>query len=444
MQPSDRRAVTRRAVLAACGTAMIAGCANRDRNGSTPNATPEGADGQKTPRNASTQTNTQSAETTDTDSPRTRSTSTPVSIGSVAGEWSHPEHDAGGTRYASETTGPAATPQTAWRVESAGVVGFAIAESRLFLVRTDSCVALDATSGESVWSVDLPSTTMPATATVESPPGPVYADETVFVAAGSELRALRADDGSERWTVSLPPGPVLDLAVADGQAYVTTGETGSGDSGHLTAVATADGSERWRMAADQVRQPAGTLASAVAVEDTTVGGISARSDGSYTVNFALDKTDGTERWVSTGRNHGGALTVANDRVYTGGFQGYVGPQDAASGERIWEVNIGPPVNTIALDDERVYVSSTPVSGAQVSAFSLSGEEQWTADGGGTLAVADAVYLAQPSATTAFNRTDGTVRWTLPRPSEVNPVGLAVVDSVLFEATENAVRALVST
>lgn len=443
MPPSSGQTTTRRAFLAVCGLTTITGCSGVETETPT-NASPQPTNTRTSTAESAGTTSTRSSRATSEHSPETRSTSTPGSIRTVTGEWSHPGYDAGGTRHVSGTTGPATKPQVAWRVERSGILGFVIAESRLFLLRNTACVALDATSGETVWHVSLPSPTMPATASVTSMPGPVYADETVFVAAGGDLRALRSDDGSTRWTVSLPGGPITDMAVTGEQLYVTTGETDNGNAGYLTAVATADGGERWHLAADQVRQPAGTIASEVAVHGDTVAAISAASDGSYTVNFTVETTDGGKRWTSTGRNHGRALTVAGDSVYTGGFQGYVGPENATSGERRWEANVGPPVKTIAVDSERTYVSTTHVSGEQITAFSLSGDEHWATDGSGELAVADTVYVAQPSTTRALDRADGNERWSLSRSSESNPVGIAVCDSTLFEATENTVRALVET
>lgn len=372
--------------------------------------------------------------------PTTIQSSTPIPTHNI-GKWSHPDYDAGGSRYVSGTTGPVTEPQAAWQVERPGIWGFAVAENRLFLLRDTACDAFDVASGEAVWQHSLPSTKMPATANITSLPGPVYANETVYVVAGTDLRALRSHDGSEQWTTSLPGGPITDMAVAGEHIYVTTGEADSGSSGHLTTVATEDGSERWRTAADQVRQPAGTLGSEVAVQEDTVAAISAEGGGSYTVTFTVEKTDGAKHWASTGQNHGRALTVTDDRVYTGGFQGYVKAQDASSGERLWEVNVGPPVETIAIDNERVYVSTTFGSGKQIAAFSLSGDEQWTTTGAGILAVADAVYITQPSTTRALDRETGKERWSVTRSSESEPVGLAVFDSTLFEATEKTVRAL---
>lgn len=421
--------MNRRRFLATTGSSFsffVAGCTSIDVNSTS---------GSSLPPKSST------PETTLTTSPK--ATQTPIPTLDNA-EWTHPGYDAGGTRYVSGTLGPATKPRTAWRVESSGVLGFAIAEGRLFVLRETACVALDATSGETVWEVSLPSPNLPASTNITSMPGPVYADKTVFVAAGNNLLALSSGDGSEQWTISPPGGPITDLAVTGERVYVTTTETDSGGSGHLTAVETGDGSERWHVAADQIRQPAGTIASEVAVGGDAVATISAMSDGSYTVNFTVEKTDGAKRWTSTGRNHGRALTVADDRVYTGGFQGYVGPENATTGERLWEANVGPPVKTIAVDNERVYVSTEHVSGAQITAFSKSGDQQWMFEGSGVLAVADGVYIAQPSMTRALDRGNGNERWSLPRSSESNPVGLAVLDSILFEATENTVRALVET
>lgn len=162
---------------------------------------------------------------------------------------------------------------------------------------------------------------MLTTVNITSMSGPVHADEAVFVTAGSHLRALRSDDGSEQWTTSLPGGPITDMA-------------GTGDHAH-----------------------------------------------------------------------------------TGGFHGYVGPKNATSGEGLWEANVGPPVKIIAVDDKRVSISTTHASGAQIAAFSLSGDKQWTTDGAGGLAVADAGYIAQPSTTRADDRGDGTERWSLSRSSE---------------------------
>jgi outer membrane protein assembly factor BamB len=72
------------------------------------------------------------------------------------------------------------------------------------------------------------------------PAGVAADDDAVYVGAGRALTALAAADGGERWAASLS-GSVRTPAVGDGVVYVGA----SGENARLRALDAADGTERW-------------------------------------------------------------------------------------------------------------------------------------------------------------------------------------------------------
>ena len=102
---------------------------------------------------------------------------------------------------------------------------------------TERLFALERDSGAVAWDWELSRKTL-------SPPA--YADGTLYVgewypyANTGRLHALDASDGNVTWTYRIEKGAVLWPTVADDTVYIGQGK-------EFTAIATADGTRRWRL-----------------------------------------------------------------------------------------------------------------------------------------------------------------------------------------------------
>lgn len=98
-------------------------------------------------------------------------------------------------------------------------------------------VALDAGTGQQVWTVE--------TESEFGASGPAVANGTVYV-AGDKVYALNVTDGTEVWNSPFEYGRTVGSTptVVNGTVYV-----GSAD-GYLYAINTSDGTEKWQFEAD--------------------------------------------------------------------------------------------------------------------------------------------------------------------------------------------------
>lgn len=160
-------------------------------------------------------------------------------------------------------------------------------------------LALDATDlGRRAWRVEFDDSVAP----------PAVVDDTVHVATASEVAALDAADGSERWTagvadVGFPP------TVHDGSVHLSV--TPEFDPGEIVTLDAADGRERWR-------RERGNDAELALAGGTLY----------YAAGDALGATgaDGTPRWEYTAAGGGvsfGRPSVAAGLVFVGGDDGAV-------------------------------------------------------------------------------------------------------------------------
>lgn len=115
----------------------------------------------------------------------------------------------------------------------------------------------------------------------------IDADGTIYVGAGDDLCALSPVDGAVKWRVTLygwiPSTPTIGL---DGRVYVTDANN-TFQPGNLYAVNKADGTVIWTKESYGDKSSVPTLG-----PDGTLYG--ARTDGRV---YALDPTDGSERWI---------------------------------------------------------------------------------------------------------------------------------------------------
>lgn len=240
-----------------------------------------------------------------------------------------------------------------------------------------------------LWSVDL-----------ESNVGtPVVANETVYAAGESDIRALEAATGEERWRYGVgrsqgsPPTVAEEVVYAspgDGFLYaIEAGEfvwsTSVSDVGMATRYGSprvhddtvvaqdkyivggydrATGDERWRHSLQN-------YITGIAVRDGTA--FVAAAAGGKAVS-AFDVQSGERRWTYDGLNGSHAPTVVDGTVY-GGSHYYMFALDAASGEREWkaEVNGVAPASP-AIADGSIYALEE--SGDLFEAATDSGEIRW--------------------------------------------------------------------
>ena len=251
----------------------------------------------------------------------------------------------------------AATGEVQWRTENAHRGDPFVADGVVYVANA----AYDAATGERLWY---------GTGTLAG-----VSDGTAYLHNGSTVWAHDAATGEVQWRARLPTSAdTVDAegAVTSDRVYLTV-ETANA-SHPVYALSTDDGSVAWTHAveasSDDVRA---NLVSAPAVHDGSVY-VSARGD-TATVH-ALDATTGDERWsYDTPADHLSAPTVGNDTVYLGGryfsklaeVGDTVAPAtvavyalDATDGTERWNYSTGETSGLVAyapvVDDGRAYVT----------------------------------------------------------------------------------------
>ena len=216
--------------------------------------------------------------------------------------------------------------------------------------------------------------------------GPRVADATVYCPTGDTLHARATDDGGKRWAHEWE-GNLTSMPTVDGDT-VYVGNTdratyhgeGSAYPEDLFALATSDGSVRWKRA----------LAN-------ELGGAPVAADGRLYVQlgtskvYALDPTDGTTIWQTSevsvyGGAVGGLVVVDGTLVASAG--NYLVGLDPSSGDVPWRFNttateiISNDGTAIApvTDGQRVYAGHLEVTGTETTLYALDptkGEEHWS-------------------------------------------------------------------
>ncbi len=159
-------------------------------------------------------------------------------------------------------------------------------------------------------------------------------------ASGGEL-AWSIDIGVESWS---QPGAVGDLVVF-----------GAND-GVVRAINSGDGSEAWRVATDGPVRGGVTVADSIAYvvsDDGALYAIDARGEVAWTASLGTSVAERTDY-----DNYGSAPAVGGGVVYAATQSGHVGAVSVATGELLWSVDVGAPVESgLALGEGRVHVST---------------------------------------------------------------------------------------
>jgi outer membrane protein assembly factor BamB len=190
---------------------------------------------------------------------------------------------------------------------------------------------------------------------------PAVVDGTLYLNLSGRLAALDAETGEELWSHAPPVAdrePLAatgDAAVAFDRSPVVSGDTvyGVDNVGRLHALDTADGGERWRFRPAEA-PPAfggeGRSGSRPAVADGVV--YAGFTDGHVR---AFDAATGEQRWsFRTWNAMTGAPAVTEGTVYIGGHDTMVYALARASGERRWEFSTDGVVTGVSVSGARAY------------------------------------------------------------------------------------------
>lgn len=380
---------SRRALLASLATATLAGC-----SASTPDG---GADA--TPTTPGDETPTE---------PRP---STPEHIDA---DWPMPAHDAGRSNY-SPVDGPTGPVAELWSTPvDASLSGPVLADETLYVGGDDGTVrAVDATTGAERWrrSVGAPADT------------PWVLGDRLFVPTTESIVAFGVRDGTEAWRADTP-GRAAVLVASHGIYWLTQEPV-------VVGLERTDGSERWRTALRDPREPhlfAGE--GAVFVSTGTNGRIP------WTFDPETGEVVGDE--PEPGHDFPAERFALDGTVYAvDPFFGIVHGDEWSQG-----VEAGGE-SALSGGGDRVYYVAD--SGDRPGLYALSrtdGTVEWTTDVvtavlGRPVVTDGCVLVRDQDALHCFDPVDGTERWSRPGDGIDRFV---VADDLVFTTGDGAIRA----
>lgn len=228
-----------------------------------------------------------------------------------------------------------------WRVESGDATGGVVHGGRLYgTFGGRRVVAIDTADGSTAWASGNP----PVGGGLDPASGQLYVDSEEQVDGNYPVAAVDAATGEGLWS--------FVTSTDDGSPFVATGAVRQGDTVYLTEYG-------------------GTL-------------------------FALDASDGTERWRyrTDGDTREGPLVVG-DTVYLGALDDGIHAV-TASGERRWRYDLDGPIWLESADDRGVVAARIGKDESDLVAVGPGGDERWTFTTAGrpnpTAAVGTRVYL----------------------------------------------------
>jgi len=273
--------------------------------------------------------------------------------------------------------GPTTAPETAWTslsTESTVETPMAIDRDKVIVATEDEILhALDITSGDAEWTVDLEAA--PTTA-------PAIADETVYIGTDKGIHAHRVGDGKLQWTMSLDT--VTELVAGDA-VYVGTGAG-------VNAFAPATGTQQW-----------------ISTREEPVASLAVGDEHVYTASgetiAALDSSTGEQQWTIKTSGRELSLAVNHDALAVVTCSD-VAVHDPVTGEQLWADNEGGQPTAVALAHGHIYQTTDSV----VRALNVqTGTEGWrTALDAttGPVVVGDNVYVGTERELVALDAEDG--------------------------------------
>lgn len=335
-------------------------------------------------------------------------------------QWPQIHYGPGHTGSASEVTPPSGELQTGWRSDpGSSLTAPIVADGKVF-VGGDGVYAFDAESGLGEWHFEADGST-----------GVAYSDGFVYAVSGGALRAIDAETGDSLWSHAVPENfsGASAPTVADGGVFVCWG-IDDGDGSQIYRFDPTSGDVVWETDDEEI----GLLSQTPLVADGLV--VTGSNEGLW----AFDAETGERQWhVDHGTD--GPPTYADGLVVIHDLDGLVAI-DPSIGSVRWErYDFDGRVYTApAFADGTLYTGSSQLHAID----STTGETDWTAgiSINGCVAVTDeSVVVGDYYGDIGIvDRADGTIRQVLSL--ERVPTQPAMADGRLHVTTRGGVQTLV--
>lgn len=281
----------------------------------------------------------------------------------------------------------------------------------------ETVYALDAQTGEELWTVETPDWTKIRALEV--------VDETLCVGTRSNVFAVSTDEQSIQWTLAMGRSYGARVTVNAGSVYVC----GDGD---VYSLSISDGKIQWRTDVEGLRE-----STPVVVGDSVY--LTSQYDGVY----CLSTSDGSETWS---RELEGefftAPAVADGTLYVGTDEGLFRALSTDNGDRQWQTEVSEGVlGSAVLGDGLAYIGSG--SGYTMALSTDDGTERWRLDTSGRIShnvavVDDVVYLVDgDESVRAIDATDRTQQWQYELTDSWFTSQPTVVDGTVYVGTSEA-------
>lgn len=411
-------------VLGAIGAGGLAGCTSDGQERNEPTRTDTVT---VTATRTPTESPPESREQPETSTPEATGTPVPSDVGGAPMF----RYDAANTGAAPDESGPTADVTDRWRFEDAdGKDTFLSVQDGTVYVDSNSLLAMDAVDGTVRWTTD------------EAMGTPAIADGTVYTGGSTSVYAVAVEDGTRQWRTRIGR-PDAPITLAGGTVYVGSGvgEARGGDH-FLRAIDANDGTERWQFDEREGRF------SVPAVADGTVFVANDGEWGTNTRLYAFDAADGRKLWQFTIENSWQNKPMYNPAVSDGtvyiAYAATIYAIDSSDGTKLWEFQFDQiGVSDLAVHDGTVYAGSS--RGHLTAIDANGGTEQWRLERAtdrvhAPVVVGGTVYSAGGRIVYAVDATSGKELWRFVTRHRVT-ASPTVVDGVVFVPAVGDVYAL---
>lgn len=328
-------------------------------------------------------------------------------------KWPRPGRDAANTAAAPDCRAVQPDSDSAWQAGSHETTAPVVADDRVVAGRADGTVtARDNWSGERLWRTSI-GDSIPTTPAIEF--------SSVYVASGTALVALGQQSGDTEWTLSLPSDAAGTPVPHEDRLYVTC------EDGTVLAVNAKGGAEQWQasVSAPVANRPA--VSDDQVVVSTTESTVAAFDTENGDTNWAIDVQG----------NRLSAPIVADDTVYVADCGGTLYALNADNGNVIWSVETGiAHLTHLAATDGSVWLASqegTIVSVA-TAAYEHTSPKRFETTVTGLAIVDTTLYVGGKSNVWGLSTKNSEERWQLALDRKAT--GIAPTSEALYVGTES--------
>lgn len=415
MTTGDWFPTSRRRFLACCGLATIAGCTGGSRDGndsdedgaSDENDDADPDDGATEDGDRSEEESSEGSRTVDVD-----------------GEWPAFGFDARNTGYDDRVTAPRSEPTRAWESNVDGVYTLsapAVGDGVICAGSDEFAYAFSLEDGSPVWEqpVDYLAHHFP----------PAIADGSVYLSTrtlegefsgggAGALYAFDVEDGTTQWTLEDPfSSPVTPI---DDELYVAKNFR---TESVISALDSANGDPLWERTIDEGYAQTNVVSAPAVTDEVVYATVGTRGESSETTGgllLALSRSDGSELWrVAADERVYGAPVVGEDAVFFADQYGTVRSIDRRTGDERWTATTDDEVwTTPVTDGDAVYVLAED----HVVKFDAeTGDRSYKTHVGETLinglVVGEETVYTGGTYVNSLDKETGEVEWQYPVPAE---------------------------